>query len=130
MKSRIALRMAVLLACFATSVVRAGSPPYFGQWSNGRGETLTIAEKTIRFGEDRPVTYRDITDAGDGSTFELQITTRGEINAFPGKTLVLVCGDDSMEMTGFASHADYTQGGEPQQVVNWYRDDDEEADED
>ena len=53
--------------------------------------------------------YRDVTRATDGDSFELQITAPGEINAFPGKTLAVVLENDSMQMTGYASHADYMQ---------------------
>lgn len=94
-------------------------PPYVGDWSNGRGETLVITEKTIQYADDRPVPYRDVTRATDGSSFELQITARGDVNAFPGKTLALSLDGDTMEMTGYLSHEDYMQEKDPQQVVTW-----------
>ncbi len=119
-RAAIACALAVLLAL----AVRAAEPlPYLGNWSNGRGETLTITSETIQFAEDDPVEYRDVTRATDGSSFELQITTPGEINAFPGKTLALVLEDDSMQMTGYASHADYMQEKDAGAVVTWFKDD-------
>ncbi|MDQ6622719.1 MAG: hypothetical protein M3Y86_04440 [Verrucomicrobiota bacterium] len=113
------------------STLRADdAPSYVGHWSNGRGETLIVTEKTIQFGNDRPVAYRDVTDdaASDDASYELQITTPGEVNAFPGKTLGIVCEDedDSMEITGYRSHADYVHGSAALQTTTWYRDDDEE----
>jgi hypothetical protein len=100
--------------------------PYLGEWSNGRGETLKITARTLQFGDDKPVAYRDVTRATDGSAFELQITSAGKLNAFPGKTLAIDCDGDTMKMTGYASHADYMQNGEVQMEVTWYRDSDDE----
>lgn len=114
----------------ATSAFASDTAPYLGSWSNGRGETLLVTNDTIQFADNRPVSYRDITRATDGASFELQITTPGEINAFPGKTLAVVCEDDSMQMTGYASHADYMQEGEVQFSVTWEKDDASPDDED
>ena len=117
----------VLAACALLSAVQAGDErPYLGSWSNGRGETLTITAKTIRFAEDDPVAYRDVTRATDGSDFELQITSSEKINGFPGKTLAVHCEEETMEMTGYASHAAFMQGGEVQMQVTWDRDTDDE----
>ena len=104
--------------------------PYLGEWSNGRGETLTITAKTIQFADNHPVSYRDVTRDSEDETYELQITARGEINAFPGKTLVISCEKDSMEMTGYASHDAYVHDEEPMSVVTWYRDKSETNDSD
>lgn len=104
----------------------AEDQPYLGSWSNGRGETLVITEKTVRFADDRALPYHDITRATDGATFELQITARGTANGFGGNTLGIECDGDSMKITAYASHADYMLGGEPQSVVTWFKDDDEE----
>ena len=71
---------------------------------------------------DRAVKYRDITRATDGNAFELQITTPGEINAFPGKTLGVLCEKGSMRITTYASHADYMQDQDAQSVVLWFKD--------
>ncbi len=111
-----------LLICAA--VAAETEQPYIGEWSNGRGETLTITAKTIRFADDRPVPYRDVTRATDGSSFELQITAKGEVNAFPGKTLAVAVEGDTMKITGYLSHADYMQEKNPQQSVTWERDSD------
>ncbi len=93
---------AVMLLGFAANLT-AGPLPYGGEWSNGRGKTLTITESTLQFAEDKPVKYKDITRATDGSSFELQITTPGEVNAFPGKFVSVVLEDDSLKMKTFAS---------------------------
>ncbi len=122
--------LVALLCSFLAGANAADSRPYLGSWSNGRGETMVITAKTIQFAEDHPVPYRDITRESDDSHFELQILARGEVNAFPGKTLVLACGDDdSMEMTGYRSHDDFIGGGDGLQVVTWFRERDDENDE-
>ena len=121
MKLRYLLR-AVVLQLLLCSAMATGEAPYIGEWSNGRGETLTITDKTIQFGDDKPVAYRDVTRATDGSQFELQITARGDVNAFPGKTLALSIEDDTMDMVGYLSHEDFMEENNPQQIVTWERD--------
>ena len=122
----IALVLVALLLFAGGNARAAEDQPYLGSWSNGRGETLVITEKTIRFADNRALPYRDITRATDGSTFELQITAKAAANGFGGNTLGVECDGESMKITAYASHADYMQGGEPQSVVTWFKDDDEE----
>ena len=118
------------LVLFAASAARAAEdPPYLGNWSNGRGETLVVTEKTIRFADDRAVPYRDVTRATDGSVFELQITARKAVNGFGGNTLAVECDGDSMKITAYASHAAYMQEDKPQSIVTWFKDG-EESEED
>lgn len=109
-----------LLICAAAAARDAA--PYIGEWSNGRGETLTITARTIQFADDKPVAYRDVTRATDGESFELQITARGEVNAFPGKTLAVTVDGETMKMVGYLSHTDYMQERNPQQSATWERD--------
>ena len=130
MTSRPALAAVALWALLAFDAAASEELPYVGQWSNGRGETLVITEKTIRFGDDRALPYRDVTRATDGSTFELQITSRGPANGFGGNTLGVECEGDSMKITAYASHAAYMQGGDAQSVVTWFKDDGAESEED
>lgn len=122
----------VTLACAALVLLTLGTLrslhasdelPYLGSWSNGRGETLVITAKTLQFADDEPVPYRDLTRATDGETFILQITARGNVNAFPEKFLGLALTDDSMKMTGYPSHAAYMQERDAGSVVTWYKDD-------
>ena len=127
------LRSAMLATCAAAVLVLTGAAaraseelPYIGSWSNGRGETLVITEKTIRFADNRALPYRDITRATDGSTFELQITAKGAANGFGGNTLGVECEGDSMKITAYASHAAYMQGGDAQSVITWFKEDDSE----
>ena len=118
-----------MLALFVFATAVHGSEdelPYLGEWSNGRGETLVITEKTIRFGEDRALAYKDITRATDGSTFELQITARGTASPFGGNTLGVHCEGDSMKITAYTSHAAYMQGGDAQSIVTWFKDEEPE----
>jgi hypothetical protein len=114
--------LALALLCTSGGIVRASeAQPYLGAWSNGRGETLAITATTVRFAEDKPVPYRDVTRATDGTLFELQLTAAGEVNGFGGKTLVLELEDDALKITAYASHGDSMQEKDPQSVVTWYR---------
>jgi hypothetical protein len=112
----------LLFLAVVWSAVADGTPLYVGTWSNGRGETLVITTKTMQFNDDPPVSFRDITNVSDGESYELEITTRGEINGFPGKTLHLTFEEnDAMKITGYRSHAEFMQGGEVQMEVTWYK---------
>lgn len=115
-------------AIFLLSNLVAGELPYIGEWSNGRGETLMITAKTIRFAKDKPVPYRDLTRATDGQTFLLEITAPGEVNAFAQKFLALACGDDEMKMVGYRSLADSREAKNPGFDVTWYKEDDSAQD--
>lgn len=121
--TRVRLACALVALGFAANLV-AEPLPYLGEWSNGRGETLTISESILRFAENEPVKYRDITKATAGSSFELQITTPGEINAFPGKFVSVFLEDDALKMKTFSSHADHMQEKDPQSIVTWFKDSD------
>jgi endonuclease YncB( thermonuclease family) len=122
-----ACTLAAALLLFAAAITRAAEDaPYIGSWSNGRGETLVITEKTIRLRDGRALPYRDVTRATDGSTFELQISAKAAVNGFGGNTLGVECDGDSMKITAYASHAAYMQGGEPQSVVTWFKEESED----
>lgn len=130
MISRSALAsVAAVFLLVASAAQSAEEAPYLGHWSNGRGETLVVTEESIRVGDGRALSYRDVTRVTDGSTFELQITARGDVAAFGGKTLGVSCEDDSMKITAYASHAAYMQGEDPQSVVTWFKDEDAAEDE-
>ena len=122
-RAQLAFAALALLVLIAGAATAADDLPYLGSWSNGRGETLVITTKTIQFNDDRPLPYRDITRATDGSMFELQINARGAANGFGGNTLGVECEGDSMKITAYASHAAYMQEEDPQSVVTWFRDD-------
>jgi hypothetical protein len=117
-----ALLLGLLIVAAAIPASADDDLLYLGSWSNGRGETLVITEKTIRFGSDRAVAYQDVTNVSDGESFELEITTPGKINFFAGKTLHLTFENDEMQMTGYKSHAEFMQGGEVQFEVTWSKD--------
>lgn len=123
--------IALLAAFLVLNVCAFGAEPrpYLGQWSNGRGDTLTIRAKTIQFADNKPVPYRDVTNAesedADERTFELEITARGEVNAFPGKILAITCNGESLSMIGYLSHEDLVAGRDPQMIVHWERDSDD-----
>ena len=96
---------------------------YLGEWSNGRGETLAITAKTIRFAQNKPLSYRDITRATDGKMFHLQITSAGDANGFGGKFLALSCAGDQMRVVGYRTQADLLHDVDIQSDVTWYKDD-------
>jgi hypothetical protein len=94
---------------------------YIGRWSNGRGETLSITARTLRFASDRPVSYRDVTKVTDGNHFSIQITTRGKINYF-SRFLALEIGKSEMKMTQYNSYREMFDGENSQGESTWYRD--------
>jgi hypothetical protein len=95
--------------------------PYIGNWSNGRGETLTVTASTLRFNSDKAVTYRDVTKATDGNYFLLEVTAKGKVNYF-SKYLNLVIEGDEMKMTLYNSYQDMFDGQNPQGESTWSRD--------
>ncbi|NJM70952.1 MAG: hypothetical protein HC862_12390 [Scytonema sp. RU_4_4] len=97
------------------------SQPYIGQWSNGRGETLSMTPTTIKFGKDRKLTYKNVTRVTDGTYFEIQITSSGKINYFQ-KFLSLKVDGKQMKMIGYNSYKDMHLGQNQGLEVNWYRD--------
>ena len=119
MKSIVSLLFLVLAL---SAAAEDDAPLYLGTWSNGRGETLVITRKTMQLGDNRPFNFRDVTRVSDGESYELEITTRGEIKGFSGKTLHVTFEEGAMEMTGYKSHTDFMQGGEVQMQVTWYKD--------
>jgi len=118
-------RILFATACAAaTSLLAADQSPYIGEWSNGHGDTLVITAKTMRFAEDKPVPYRDVTRSTDGKTFALEITAPGEVNFFAEKFLAIECGDDEIRMVGYKSQADLLHGEHQGSDVVWYKEDD------
>jgi hypothetical protein len=95
--------------------------PYIGRWSNGRGETLAITQRTLQFANDRPVYYRDVTKVTDSHHFSIQITSRGKINYF-SKFLALSVENGEMTMTLYNSYREMFDGDNPQGASTWVRD--------
>jgi len=99
--------------------------PYVGSWSNGRGDTLVITDSSIKFGRDKAVSYRDITRVTDGKQFNLEITTRGELNYLTKFLHISMAeGDktDEMKMTLYDSRKDLEAAENSQGEATWYRD--------
>ena len=99
--------------------------PYIGNWSNGRGETISITATKIRFTTDRRLKYRDVTKVTDGQHFSLQITDPGKHNYFT-KFLSLALGEGEkpgeMTMTLYDTYEDMFDGKNPRGEATWYRD--------
>lgn len=121
----IGIALLVLTTTVGSSTLAGEHPRYIGEWSNGRGETLEIRAKTIQFGGDKAIAYRDITRATDGNSFQLQITAAGEINAFAGKFLYVECDGDEMTIRQFRTAGNLVSDTNPVGEVTWSRDSDE-----
>jgi hypothetical protein len=105
----------------AAAIPRAqATPPYIGNWSNGRGESLSITRRTLRFANDKPVRYQDVTRVTDNRRFAIKITSKGKINYF-SKFLVLEVNKDEMKMTLYSSYEDMFNGQNSQGETTWYR---------
>lgn len=121
------LRLLVIVAALAsgfcpTSGRAADDHAYIGEWSNGHGDTLVITATAMRFADNEPVPYRNITPAGDGNHYQVEITTHGPVNFFSEKFLALHCRDDEMEMISYSSRADLLRAENSKMKVTWYKD--------
>jgi hypothetical protein len=94
--------------------------PYVGEWSNGRGETLSITPTTIRFAKDRKLNYKDVTRVTDGNFFQIQITSPGKLNYF-SRFLSLNVNGKEMNMVGYNSYQNMRDGKNKLLQVTWYR---------
>lgn len=122
-----ALLLAVsLLASLTAYAGKKWKDPYIGEWSNGRGETLIITSNNIKFGNEKAVSYHDITRVTDGREFMLQITTEGELNYLTKFLHVSIGGEgdkvDQMKMTLYISRKELEAGANSQGEATWYRD--------
>ncbi|MBD2771761.1 hypothetical protein [Iningainema tapete] len=102
-------------------LVAQAAQPYVGEWSNGRGETMSMTSNTIKFGRDKKLAYKNITKVTDGNYFEIQITSPGKINYF-SKYLALQVDGKQMKMTGYNSYKDMKAAQNQGLQVTWYRD--------
>jgi hypothetical protein len=91
--------------------------PYIGEWSNGRGEPLIITASTIKFSNNAPVAYHDVTRGSDGKSFTLQLTAKGKLNYLSPFMRLTLNGKAEMSSEG----AD-TFNGEMTSSAKWYRD--------
>jgi len=115
----------LLASTFVTSAVGIHArDPYIGEWSNGRGETLTITGSTIKFGSDKAVPYHDITRVTNGREFNLEITTEAKLN-YLTRFLHISFGDgdktDEMKMTLYDSRKNLEDGEDSQGEATWFR---------
>jgi hypothetical protein len=124
MKTIILVLFGVLALSMAVAA-SAGPVPYLGDWSNGRGDTLSIKAKTIQFASDKPVPYRDITRVTNGQEFDLEITSEGKLN-YLTKYIHLSMGEGDkpgeMKATLYDSLKDMQDGQNSQGEATWYRD--------
>src|SRR6185369_701407 len=126
MKTRyVPLLLAVSLLAGLTASGQKWKDPYVGSWSNGRGDTLVITDSSIKFGRDKAVSYRDITRVTDGKQFNLEITSKGELNYLTKFLHISMAeGDktDEMKITLYDSRKDLEAAENSQGEATWYRD--------
>jgi hypothetical protein len=96
--------------------------PFVGEWSNGRGETLVITARSLQFGGDKPVSYRDVTKVTDGTVFYLEITSPGKLNYFTRYVAVSLEENGAMKTTMYDSYAEMFNGDNAQGETTWDRD--------
>jgi hypothetical protein len=96
--------------------------PYLGEWSNGRGETLSFTRRRLFYGEDDAYTYQDVTRNSDGRQYAIQITTPGRVNLFSWSKFVSLAIDRrQMRITLYNSLADLLDGRNPRGEATWAR---------
>lgn len=101
-------------------LLTSDAQPYIGNWSNGNGETLSITSNKIKFGNGNEVTYKDITKATDGTTFEINIIGHGLYKGAERFRILKIDGD-RMKMTGYNSYEDMQSDQNQGSEINWYR---------
>jgi hypothetical protein len=84
-----------------------------------------ISGSTIKFANDKAVSYRDVTRVTDGREFHLEITTDAKLN-YLTRFLHISFGEgektDEMKMTLYNSRKDMEDGENSQGEATWYRD--------
>lgn len=98
--------------------------PYVAEWSDHQGDRLIINGTTIKFGNDKPVPYRDITRVTNGREFNLEVTLNGKPNYLTTFLHVSFgAGDktDQMKVTIYDSRKDMESGENSQGEAVWYR---------
>jgi hypothetical protein len=83
----------------ATEEEEEAEAPYFGDWTDARGDTLQITSGNIKVNDEKPVRYDDITEDSDGSFFVLQLKDQPKSSYFEGKFLRLAFGKDPDRFT-------------------------------
>jgi hypothetical protein len=117
MITRRSLLALVLLPLLSALAQASDAQPYLGNWSNGRGETLVLTAKNLKFARDKAVPYRDVTRASDGKSFQLQVTAEGKVNYFSRFLRLTLKAKDELKMEGAA-----TFNGEMESQSTWFRD--------
>lgn len=117
---RFALVLTVGLAILGKAVASA-APPYLGEWSSGKGDTLIITPETVQYASDKPIPYRDITKATDGKgPFQLMILAKGEVNYFRKYLWLTMAGPEEMKMETTDAMEEGSKGEGSRQT--WFRD--------
>ena len=116
------LRHFVFLLVFSVlAMVGVAGPtaaqPYVGEWSNGRGDPLILTATTIKFANNQPVPYRDITKASDGNSFTLMLNAKGRLNYLSPFMRMTMKGKGEMSTEGADSF-----NGDATSSATWFRD--------
>jgi hypothetical protein len=99
--------------------------PYVAEWSNRQGDRLIITGSTIKFSDEKPVPYHDVTRVTNGREFHLEITSDTKLN-YLARFLHVSFGEgdktDQMKVTLYNSRKDMESGANSQGEAIWYRD--------
>jgi len=99
--------------------------PYVAAWSNRQGGRLIITGSTIKFGDEKPVPYHDVTRVTNGREFRLEIMSDAKLN-YLTRFLDVSFGEgdkrDQMRVTLYNSRKDMETGENSQGAAIWYRD--------
>ena len=126
MKIHILLAVILLAAFSSVSFAQQAEPlAYLGSWSNGRGEELVVRDRTVKYGTNRALNYRDITKASDGSFFNLKIINPGKENYFSpyvSLTINLEAKPREMTLKNYNTLKDLMDDENMQGTDTWYLD--------
>jgi hypothetical protein len=95
--------------------------PYLGEWSNGRGGTLTLSRRRMYYGDHDAYTYQDVTRNPDGRRYAVQITTPGRVSFFSWSKFVSLDIDGRrMRTTLYNSLQDLLDGRNSRGEATWF----------
>jgi hypothetical protein len=120
MKSFLSIVLTGLCLMACVDATASQQAPYIGDWSNGRGETLLITGTTLKFGEDKPVRYKDVTKVTDNKRFAIQTLGDKKLNYFT-KFLSFDVDGKEMKLTLYSSYEDLFDGKNEQGNSAWFR---------
>ena len=92
---------------------------YIGEWSDGRGEVLTVTADKFRLGG-RVSSYKETSRSADERFFRFQVTSGG--GGFDGRFISIEVGREEMKMRQYRTLADCLGDKQVAAVTDWSRD--------